>query len=298
MLYVKSPCGPCCGSTPTVTAGACVSRQGNGTLCGWSKIQNHNAGDVNLRKYRTKTFFGEMKACRWTSGCAALGTTAEGVYWNKSFAFSGCSLPSPSTQVFDGYRLCSGGNAFTAALGYYEESLDPEAAGANGWYTSANYVANITRTLADARKTDVGSGSCFAGSGVSVALYGTAGYDLLNPDTVHDALGRGSPTVGSSCRTTAGTIGTTAAESTTAISLTGTRSVRVPLACAALIAGTDYIVTVEIDRYTAGGGSYVDTITDTITFTASGATEDIDYDVPVNTDYDYEYAGNETIAAV
>jgi hypothetical protein len=56
-------------------------------------------------------------------------------------------------------------------------------------------------------------------------------------------------------------------------------------------------VTVEIDRYTAGGGSYVDTITDDITFTASGTTEDIDYDVEVNTTYDFEFVGA-TIAAV
>jgi hypothetical protein len=51
-------------------------------------------------------------------------------------------------------------------------------------------------------------------------------------------------------------------------------------------------------RYVAGGGAYVDTgLTDEVTFTASGATEDIEYHVPVNTDYDYEVdAANVTIA--
>jgi hypothetical protein len=48
------------------------------------------------------------------------------------------------------------------------------------------------------------------------------------------------------------------------------------------------VVTVKINRYTAGGGSYVDFVYDTIEFTSSGTTEDIEYDVPVNTDYDYE----------
>lgn len=107
-------------------------------------------------------------------------------------------------------------------------------------------------------------------------------------DTVAAALERGGVGTGSSCRTTTGTIGTTSARSTTALAVTGPRSVVATIPITGLTASTDYIVTVKINRYTAGGGSYVDFVYDTIEFTAGGTTEDIEYDVPVNTDYDYE----------
>lgn len=94
--------------------------------------------------------------------------------------------------------------------------------------------------------------------------------------------------MGVSCKTTYGAAGTTTAGVSTQISITGPRSVVATIPCSGLTNGTDYVVTVKINRYTSGGGSYVDFIYDTIEFTAGADTEDIEYDVPVNTDYDYE----------
>jgi hypothetical protein len=105
---------------------------------------------------------------------------------------------------------------------------------------------------------------------------------------VDAALARGGVATGSNCRTTSGSIGTTSVLSTTAIFVTGPRSVVATIPITGLTNGVDYIVTVKINRYTAGGGSYVDYIYDTIEFTAGATSEDIEYDVPVNTDYDYE----------
>lgn len=70
--------------------------------------------------------------------------------------------------------------------------------------------------------------------------------------------------------------------------MSATRAVTATIPITGLTNAADYVVTVRINRYTAGGGSYIDFVYDTIEFTASGTTEDIDYEVPVNTDYDYE----------
>ena len=76
-----------------------------------------------------------------------------------------------------------------------------------------------------------------------------------------------------------------------------TVSVVATIPLSGLTVGVDYTVTIALDRYTAGGGAYVDSITDEVTFTAGATTEDLEYDVPVNTDYDYEITGASCAAA-
>jgi hypothetical protein len=111
---------------------------------------------------------------------------------------------------------------------------------------------------------------------------------FLTPDTVSAALARGTSTPGTLCKTQKGTIGSTSRGAKGTLSISNATAVVATLSCSGLVSGCNYEVTITLKRYTAGGGGYVDSITDTIAFTASGATEDIDYDVPVNTDYDYE----------
>lgn len=120
---------------------------------------------------------------------------------------------------------------------------------------------------------------------------------LIAFDTVAAALTRGSPSTGSLCKTTAGSIGSTSRGSEGNLSVTATTSVTATIPCSDLTAAVAYTVTVNLNRYTAGGGSFVDTIQDTIEFVATGTTENIEYEVPVNTDYDYEIqTGTATVA--
>jgi len=110
-----------------------------------------------------------------------------------------------------------------------------------------------------------------------------------------------SHSTGTSCKTTAGGGTRSSVPSRHHLGATvipaGARSVTVTFDISNIVDTCAYQLNVAINRYTAGGGSYVDTIYDTVDFTAANTTANIDYEVPVNTDYDYEYS-SATIAAV
>lgn len=107
--------------------------------------------------------------------------------------------------------------------------------------------------------------------------------------------------MGSLCKTTAGSIGSATACPNSlcddALSITGTTTVTVTIPLTGLTIGADYEIDIILNRYTAGGGAFVDTITDTVAFTAGAAAEDLTYEVPVNTDYDYEFDSAENLVS-
>jgi hypothetical protein len=139
--------------------------------------------------------------------------------------------------------------------------------------------------------------SCFGPSGdncgegrAKAQLQSSLTYSVVEtvPDTVAAALARGTSVGGSLCKTTAVSIGSTSAESSTQIAIVST-SVVATIPLTGLTIGADYSIDILVNRYTAGGGAFVDQITVTVAFTASATSENYDYDVPVNTDYDYEF---------
>lgn len=290
MLYVKSPCGPCCGGTCTVGTITCVSREGSGNLRGFSRYQNFNSGDWNTRK--------------------ALDELRSGTFSITYYSDDNCTnleeLPCSTSQTWTaatGSSINPATNTLTGSTNDYafgclgpepdcgcEESS--ESGQADGTYIGGVIAfGGVTVVSDDVATYATCSGCDIYEETASINCAGSFTHTRSNFDTVHDALGRGSPTVGTNCKTTAGTIGTTSAGSATQLSITGTRSVRATIPLSGLTIGVDYTVTIEIDRYGAGGGSYVDTITEDITFTAASTSESIEYDVPVNTDYDYEFVG-------
>lgn len=318
MLYVKSPCGPCCGSSAcTVGTITCVSLEGDGSISGWSKWQNYNSGDWNQRKFTRSTL--SFDAASWR--CSTL--------WNDSAtcATAPCNtrdeqfvekvaLWDPATSTVSQYqvrRSTSCGTDTDANITPHTQS--GAALVCNIFLALGTYSSRVSSYPSDTVLRYVHSSpsptTCTStSSSVSCCNTGTRRYtgpttssitsedsfDL--PDTVSAALARGTPTSGTNCRTQAGSIGTVfVGGGSGAVSITGTRAVVATIPLSGLTNGVDYTVTAEIDRYTAGGGSYVDTITDEITFTASGTTEDLEYDVPIDTDYDYEITGATCAAA-
>jgi hypothetical protein len=301
---LKQPCaGNCagCGGAPpgdcAVGAITCASLEGDATLCGWSKFQNHNSGDWNLRKYQALVRVGSANTCFLEESYPDCPGASGGLHVvdyypdiSGSVSFSGCTAPSSGARqvVADHY-----GNPTQDSCAYDLGSNDPTVFD----ITTQGYVAAIALNASIESRTNTaiiwdGSETC-ADDGGTNTWDATVDQriDISSPDSAYAALLRGSPASGSSCKTTAGTIGTTSAGSETAIAITDTRAVRATIPLTGLTIGIEYTVTIDLDRYTAGGGAYVDSITDSITFTAGATTESLEYDVPINTDYDYEITG-------
>ncbi len=284
-------CGPEIG---TIT---CVSRQGSGSLLGYSKFQNYSSGDWNLRKsLKTHHSFDPAhyeKDEGYSDGACAVFFALLG-YW---------SILNPSTELdFDGAHLSDaelGGTHCGATGGGYVAPTWLTEPG--GFHSFGNDSTSGPNTVVDdftQVKHHVISGAvgCFSGSGCTghVRWKNKNGSTtdetiaLSKPYPVLEALARGTSTLAALCRTRAGTIGADGAGNPYPVSISSSTAVRASIPITGLTVSTDYIVTVKINRYTAGGGSYVDFVYDTIEFTAGATTEDIEYDVPENTDYDYE----------
>lgn len=302
-------CPQPCGGEPAVTF-TCVSRTGSGNLRGWSKYQNENSGDWNQRKYTRVSYSFSTEpdllhqvfyTLKWPIGvpgtpppvCSGLEFIHSSYYIFARDAIWDVTSNAKSQDGTYKRKIClvdSGGSPIVFSAPY---SL-------SGILFISNAI--LSDILCSTQKVNLAchmSEGCATPSGYvqsSDGVPGQAFSELTIADSVAAALARGTPTVGSLCKTSAGTIGSTSAGSTTQISVSSVTSVVATLACTGLTAATAYEITVTIKRYTAGGGAYVDSITDTITFTASGATEEIEYNVPVNTDYDYELSAA-TIAA-
>lgn len=272
----RSGCANC--TPPAIDSATCASEEGSGNLRGFSKCQNFNSGDWNLRKYTRRTH----SSTRFRT--ISSGTTCSGCYSEEDYTFlvPDCiwNVATNSVLQYATLRVIN-----YSPCGVFSSNSD-----APNQCSSGTCLSDV---LMEFNVPIVG---CDGKSPFSSVTTGSDRVLLNVPDTVAAALARGSPTSDTNCKTTAGTIGSTSANSVTQISIVTTRSVTVTFSLSSLINGNNYDIEVTLNRYVAGGGGFVDQITDTITFTASGTTDSVDYEVPVNTDYDYEYS-SATVAA-
>lgn len=293
-------CPQGCGG-PAIGTPTCASRTGSGNLCGISKFANPNTGDWNLRKYTRSDTTGQM------SVCAADGPEScpDIVDWNTSgirldscskvFDVSDCSSDSTTEAVkFLGSGDCG---ANTEEEPCSSACGEPNPAGCHGFgLGSTDFNAATSSSATETTRSTSGDDGCaFYNSGTTDPIgeykaIGTITTTLSLPDSVTAALVRGSSTSGALCKTTAGTIGSTSAGATGTLAITGTTSVQVTIPLTGLTVALAYTITADINRYTAGGGAFVDTVQVEIDFTADGASDTVDYGVPVNTDFDYEFA--------
>lgn len=288
-------CVTCCTPpVPPTCSFTCESKQGSGSLCGQSKPQNHNAGDWNLRKFtrvrRTGSYV--MNCCHSNvTNCVGGGQQHRII------------LTWPTDAVFDPGSSC----ARTGGEGV-QETIQNCGAGStssgDAGFTADLNLATITTCNSNTMPksvvtTDftvtvtVGSG-CHAFISDSIQLGGSSVLqELLEPDTVDAALARGSPTTGSACRTLKGTIGTTTANATGTLSVTGVRSVKATILSENLIDGVEYKITLTFSRYTPGTNTFIEDFEEEHTFTFHVSEEFPDSDemevhVPIEDSYDVE----------
>lgn len=120
---------------------------------------------------------------------------------------------------------------------------------------------------------------------------------LHDPDDVYTGFSRGEiVTSGAGCKTTAGDYFFTDEGAVAYINLENATGVTVTINLTGLTPAAAYTVTANINRYTAGGGAFVDAIQVEIDFAADGASDTVNYQVPVNTDFDYEFASIASVA--
>ena len=304
VVFDSTNCTQCCGGggSPGVSF-TCVSREGNGNLRGWSKFQNENSGDWNTRKYTRLDVSGQEMMCYFSDfACANNSSSADG-----GFIFSNCvSLCNTATGSFSHSGTIYNSDTITTPPPCVSPGIHPTVPVFKAWDgTIAVYAFNndsfdgaqIADT--DTSRTYTGLETCYSRANIFSPYAfknGEVAFGVSIPDTVFDALGRGTPTIGTNCRSTDGTIGSTTARSTTQLAVTGARAVRATLACTGLTDSEDYEITVDLDRYTSDTSTYIDTIQVVIPFTAAGTSEDIEYDLPIDSTYDYEIT-DATIAA-
>lgn len=276
MLRLKQPncgdgCGPCTsGGTPVCNVGTptCASRTGSGNLRGWSKFQNENSGDWNTRKLTQHDAIA-----RW---CSELGNTV----WKDLIRLNTWNTAADTCSTSES----SVGNSIAGTGHCYESSVSQSAFCRMAWDSVADSCGGVLNSY-----TTTDYSKALSSPAATCVFTTDLAESISFPDTVDAALSRGSPSNGTLCKTTAGTIGSTSALSTTQIAITGTTSVVATIPLTGLTIGADYSIDILVNRYTAAGGAFVDQITVTVAFTASATSEDYDYDVPVNTDYDYEF---------
>ncbi len=313
-----SPCADCGLPTPTIS---CVSKTGSANLRGWTNY-TADVSDWNTIKYTRRDGSGDMAVCFGGTFCADSEDVPS--YKQQRRVFSGHAVWNTSTNLVDS----SGQSGTRYNYDSDEDEVDPPGCGEatsnpvsptgitgdqiTGCPGSTPYdgdpmdkffedstgytIAGDTRleTVTKTQRSFTG-GLCsnirFTCAGADLEALkttGTGSVSLSIPDTIHAALLRGSPTTGSSCRTSAGTKGSTSAGSTTQIAISSTRSVRTTFACTGLSVGVSYDLSFTETQYSPGTNTVLNTFARTVTFVASGTTANVDYDNVVNTDGDYE----------
>lgn len=316
---------------------SCVSRTGDCALRGWSKAANHNSGDWNERKYTRMDQSGNGHICHYATTdqtCADLQQTYRDDYggyatWNVATNEIDVTNATLTISYWRWDEHSGSPSCGDSGVGETGPVSGPQNAIPSG-FSSFNCSSLITQLRCDGDLDSILPGvtfvqsprvftspgdlswtvdgaapSCSRGyleascgaTARDVRIGGSASASLSVPDTVHAAMVRASATSGTLCKTTAGTIGSTSARSTSALSITGSRSVRATISLTGLTVSQAYNITANINRYTAGGGGFVDTVQAVINFTADGASDTVDYDVPMNTDFDYEFASIASVVA-
>lgn len=276
-----NPCGGG-GGTPSVSW-TCVSRQGNGTLRGWSKFDNCNAGDWNTRK-----------AVRSTISVSWDWPIINATYYNSTSAFpNGCDggvcgyllldyngldwiwdpvsntksqsviLTQTRCGVFQFNHVVNPGDLTGTHIG-----LTPSSLTYTDWTAFAAWPGR--------------SDTCFRNSddccGRDRLPFVSSPYSATHShvvfDTVSAALARGSPTLGTSCRTNPGSIGSTINASVGQLAITGPKSVDANFSATNLLVGHDYKVTITQGRYVDQVATTpLDQTSSDVFFTAAATTE-------------------------
>lgn len=307
--------GSCFLPAPTRS---CVSRTGSGNLRGWSKYQNENAGDWNTRKFgKTKYTWDQSFWYEWLWSGSTHSNTCE-----EFAGYGWATLPENFVAAWDGSQTAGlvTGHATASGVpcggpdgtGIHEIFGAPFASIGSANDTEATSVLSDTTWLLVVTGPSIAP--CATGFGFSYICPGGPSYpwfnfngpsapplhitaEIMEPDTVHAALERGSTTLDVLCRTSAGSIELTDASSSEDIHITGARSVRTTWTQTGLTVGQNYKMTVTIDRYDAAvGGTLLGTTTKDIFFTAEATTEAIDDDNPVASDGYYEETSAVTVA--
>ena len=327
----SQPCGGAVGYSFT-----CASRNGSGNIRGWSKFQNHNTGDVNLRKYTRYDQAGDAILCAQeagVSGCSVGVAVADQRFAHREI-LSGFATWNVATnagsfvtatlrdilwrRIVDGDgSSCDGSGGSDDTFSAIDDILFVAAGACSGADTVTNGLLDLESygagadqctplwsfSIGDTVKTASGLGcvgiitSCPCGGGEEEAhTTGATQVSLATPDTVQAALARASVSPGTLCKTTLVSVGSTTARSTTQIAVNAT-AVTVTISLTGLTTSTAYTITANINRYTAGGGALFDATTAEIDFTADGASDTVDYEVPVNSDFDYEFASIASVVA-
>jgi hypothetical protein len=305
-------CAPPGGGGPSISAGPCESRTGSGNLRGWSKFQNQDAGDWNFRK-ATRFDLSQTPAINTTkslytnSGCTAFCQTGHVELQADNFSTWNVATNAKDVIARQHHIICQTGF-----------NKDPEVTLLGGAFPAMQNVFPVP-TISTADFESVWGGNiasiscqfdspsgCSTACGVNPTRFSADGHHVAGSytytvwDSVDAALARGTSSAGSLCRTTAGTIGSTTAASTTQIAISGTTSSKFPWTAANLAPNSTYEFDIVLNRYTAGGGGFVDEIVETISITTgpaeTGATDY--YHVPVNTDYDYEFDRVENLVLI
>jgi hypothetical protein len=299
-LRVKSNCpGGCCSlPTPTIT---CVSRNGNATLVGWSKLANHNSGDWNLRKYSRVTYaatqLDDVQIVYYTSTTSVCtGSSVDQTVKRLQHSDGTAGLVedfggAAGAKIKRNRYTCTGaaGPQLTSQFVIAPFAVDSAETSGQSNRVTTDTTDSVDYNLSSVACTN-GLSSLTCGATVyrdrrGNAITRTTTSALSVPQTVHAS---GSGTLGSSCRTSAGAIANTAAGSETDIAITGTLSVRTTFACTGLTNGVSYDLSFTETQYSPGTSTVLNTFVRTVTFVASGSTANVAYDNVVNTDGDYE----------
>lgn len=277
---LKQPCAGCvpcyagygndpCIAPITVGAATCVSRTGTAVLYGHCKFINATTGDLNGRRYRTRSLGSQW--CADHGGCSS--SARAWADWDVVYSVNDsgtCTVSGSRVGIFSctvGASCYSGGASELPLCGQGLSTLDVACSSFSISETSAICTGDLSGYT---RARDY--------------------YDLLtNPDTVDAGMQRASASVGSSCRTgyTSSTNGTCSNGYGGSTSVTGTSVVAsIPLSNMSI--GCTYTVSIELDRYTHAG-SFVDTIFASVTFTAAATSDTLEYHVPITSAHAYEY---------
>jgi hypothetical protein len=325
-MKFRQKCGaadcPPCAPTPTITGFACVSRTGSGNLRGWSLFQNFNAQvDWNRRKMTGLIVGGDLAPeVIALEAFTNADCTAENYFQTTTRVMQQLTAlwnvaANSLAQDFDGGNSCAPCGAFVSFVPTLS-ATNPEAVMAVG-STSISFPSDWVRLTAAA---GLGTLACSIGGCTSSnAPCGppvncpsgqkyqsrTSAYPAKNVtvsaisfDTVAAAQARGTPTVGSSCQTLPGTIGSTSARSTTQLAITNPTSVVSTITCGDLVNGSTYEITATLTRRASADNAFISTNTVTITFTADGTTDTVDYPVPVETGVKVNFDSADSIVAV
>lgn len=298
---LKNCCGNCSGSDPCGCLSAsfeCVSKEGDGYLRGWSKFQNQNSGDWNLRKYTAVNYaqspssFDVSEGFYYVSGPDSCDVSV-GTIWVRSMGASSATWDTAGNNQVGSPQwvayVCGTPND-------YVDFTWPFSSFA-GWSIITRSSSVVSDT---AHQTSCPTTSCSSCGGIPGADPRKACADfqrrycgtyiylsvLSVPDTVAAALARGSPTISDSCTTLAGTISSTSAGSSSQITITGARSVTATITMEGVLDGQDYDLTITLSKYDTTLMTTVEE-EDVVTVTAAAAdTDTYEYEVPIEEGYE------------